>query len=247
MPKLAKLTTFFTAWSFSRLQDYRKCPAFAAYKHLYKMKEPGNSAMQRGSQIDQIAKDYALGRIKDSKILVPDPSKPKVKVDPLATFKAEFAKLRKMKKGAVEADPDWTFTSDWGRTKFNDWAGAWCRMKVDFTWKEILKKVTRLMVIDVKSGKQRDANSEQLKLYALGGLLVDPTADEVGTQLWYTDAGIADPKKPLIYMRSQLPELQEYWLGEVRPMLADKRFAPKPGQHCGYCFYRKANGGPCKY
>ena len=54
----------FTSWSFSRYMDWRGCPAKAKYKHLDKLAEPPNAAMERGSMIHKLAEDYTLGVLK---------------------------------------------------------------------------------------------------------------------------------------------------------------------------------------
>lgn len=229
MPTLAKLTKYFTSWSFSRLQDWRKCPFFAACKHLRKIKEPGNDAMARGSAIDTLAKQWAS-------------SAPAVKAIPaeLKLFRKEFTEVRKHKD--MQADPDWSFTRSWGQTTWNNWAECWLRVKVDLTY--LTNQLRRLVVIDYKTGQIKESHDEQLKLYAPAGMLIHPTVEEVETKLWYLDHGVETVK---IYKKSELKGLIAYWEQETKPMLADRRFSTRPGDYCRWCFYRKSNGGPCKY
>jgi len=222
------MTQKITAWSFSRLQDYRKCPQFAKYKHVDKLKEPGNKAMDRGSMIGKAAEDFILGRIK---VCIPE----------LKEFEAEFLELRKRKASVEE---QWAFDKDWGEV---DWFApdAWLRVKTDIYSFNL--KANTLLVVDNKTGKIREEHLEQLKLYALGGFLKFPTVEFVDVRLWYLDHGVEVPAEPKVYSRAELPALKAYWLKETKPMLADVRFSPKPSSNCRYCFFSKAKNGPCEY
>lgn len=217
-----------TAWSFSRLNDYRSCPRKAKYKHVDKLKEPGNLAMSRGSAIDQQESDYISGKLK---VCPPD----------LLSFKAEFDELRKRKAVCQE---QWAFTREWQETGWFD-DDAWLRIKTDVY--TLNPKTNTLLVVDNKTGKPRDYHREQVKLYGLGGLLKFPTVDVVDARLWYTDQGLELPEEPELYERKDLKTLIAYWEKETKAMLADKRFAPKPSNDCRYCHFRKANGGPCEF
>src|SRR5438067_215956 len=88
-----------TSWSFSRFSDYSTdlggCPAKFKYKHLLKLAEPPNAAMQRGSDIHKEAEDFTKGKL------------PKLPPN-LQLFKDEFAQLKKQKVKFVEEQ--WAFT-----------------------------------------------------------------------------------------------------------------------------------------
>ncbi len=219
-----------TAWSFSRLQDWRECPRRAKFKYIEKLKEPGSKAMDRGSAIDKMADEFS----KKAAAKLPCPPE-------LASFEEEFRELQKRN---VVTQEQWSFTKSWALTGWFD-ADAWCRAKTDIY---LLSKADNILtVIDVKTGKIREAHEEQVKLYAVCGLARMPTCDAVDVRLWYVDQGVEHPVEEVIYARSQERELQEYWNDQAAPMLADKRFAPKPGRACTYCHFRKNNGGPCEF
>jgi RecB family exonuclease len=228
MKPLPKPVGQITAWSFSRLQDYRKCPQFAKCKHVDKLREPGNSAMDRGSAIDKMAEDFILGK---TKVAQPE----------IQAFEAEFKELRKRK--AVCQD-QWAFNANWQETGWFD-KDAWLRIKTDVF--SLNLKTNVVLVVDNKTGKVREEHEEQVGLYALGALLKFPTADAVDARIWYLDHGIEIPAEPTIYTQGDIPRLKTYWLKQVKPMLNDTRFAPKPSSNCKYCHFRKDNGGPCKY
>lgn len=228
--QLPKLTRFFTAWSFSRLKQWRQCPAQAAYKHLHRLPEPDSEATARGTMIHNLAAQAVTGK------------HPLGQLPPeLALFKPEF-KLLRAAKALVEAD--WTFTAQWAQTRWDDWKNAWVRMKVDAHFVE--PKAHVVHVRDHKTGKNRYAESdfEQGKLYATGGLLAYPHAKRVDVRFLYLDHGETEGDE---YPRKALPALLKYWEGEAKPMLADRRFAPRPGRYCTYCPYSVSKGGPCKY
>src|SRR5512133_3862286 len=95
-----------TSWSFSRYSDYKRCPAFAKYKHLDKLPEAPSTAMARGSEIHGLAEQYSLGKLK----ALPNA---------LSGFKDEFAAIKKIKAKIVEQQ--WAFTADWQPTEWNNW------------------------------------------------------------------------------------------------------------------------------
>lgn len=212
-----------TAWSFSRWKDYEKCPRFAKYKHVEKLKTPGSAAMDRGGAIDKSIERY----LKEPLSTLPSECN---------SFKKEFSALKKLKPLCQQ---DWAFDSSWIKC---DWFGAaaWLRVKMDAA--KLVKKVAK--VIDFKTGKQYDDHRLQLELYALAAFLVFPAAEVVESNLWYTDLGKEDP---VTFKRGQLHTLQEAWLNRIATMMKDKRFAPRPGNHCSYCPFSNGKGGPCEY
>lgn len=212
-----------TAWSFSRWKDYEQCPRKAKRKHIDKIKEPPNKAMERGSAIHKLAEDYLKGL--------------RVQLPPeLDRFKKDFAKLKKLKP-VVEAD--WAFDTAW---KGVDWYAkdAWCRIKTDAA---VLVK-TVAQIIDHKTGKEKDDHKDQMSLYGIAGFLKFPKALIVKAKLWYLDQGVEAEHE---FNRAQLPALQESWQKKTHNMLIDTRFAPKPGYHCKWCFDSKDNGGTCEF
>jgi CRISPR/Cas system-associated exonuclease Cas4 (RecB family) len=216
-----------TAWSFSRLQDYRKCPRFAYYKHCLKLKEPGNDAMARGTRIDDMVSGYIAGR---EKKLPPEGQ----------AFAAEFAELRKRKATVQE---QWAFNAQWDPV---DWfaSNAWLRIKTDVY---SVDKDGVMLLVDNKTGKERHEHDEQLSLYAMGALARRPELKAVDVRIWYLDSGLEKPDKEKLHTHKELPGLKKYWLGEIKQMLNDKRFPERPSAACNWCHFRKSNNGPCKY
>lgn len=225
-----------TAWSFSRYSDYKTCPAKAYYKHVKKLKEPPNKAMQRGSAIHKLAEDYALGDL------------PRLPVE-LMQFSSEFTRLKNQKLKHIEEQ--WAFATDWTETGWFD-ADAWCRIKLDAAY--INTKHDVLVVIDHKTGSMREERKadymEQLELYALAGLLKFPNIAAVSPRLWYIDHGAVYPdpaEEELEFTHDDTGRLIKLWAARTSKMLTDTKFAPTPNHTCQWCHFRKANGGPCKF
>lgn len=235
-PKLRPLT----AWSFSRYSDWLTCRAFFMYKHLMGLKEPGNAAMQRGTDIHKLGEDFLNKKLKK---LPPE----------LQLFPEEFKQVKAEKIKTVEAT--WVWTQDWKEeTTFNDWARAWVRVKVDVCYVNIGANVS--VPIDLKTGRMREDKQasylQQLELYALAALLKYPDTKGTSPRLWYLDAGVIYPdggkdQPELLYTQDDVPKLKKIWAARIKPMFAAKAFPPDPSAACQWCHFRKSNGGPCKF
>lgn len=159
--------------------------------------------------------------------------------DELKQFKEKFMELKKAK---PTCEQEWAFDTAWRRT---DWFAkeAWCRVKMDAAYE--LRKIRTAVGIDHKTGRYKEGTyGEQMELYLLALLLIYPEADTVICKLWFLDSGDEEVYEA---KRADLTELKEMWLKRTKPMLNDKRFAPKPGNHCRWCPFSKAKGGKCKF
>ena len=210
------------------MQDWRGCPRKAKYKHVDKIREPSNQAMERGSMVGKAAEDFIMGRTKKC---IPE----------LKAFEEEFKELRKRK---ATCEDQWAYDKDWNEVEWFA-KNAFLRIKTDIY--SLNLATNTLLCVDNKTGKVREEHLEQLDLYALGSFLKFPTVEHVDVRLWYLDQNKEVPEEPKIYNRSEVPKLKAYWMKQVKPMLADTRFAPKPSSNCRYCFFSKAKGGQCEY
>jgi CRISPR/Cas system-associated exonuclease Cas4 (RecB family) len=215
------------AWSYSRLSTYTDCPRKAKYKFLDKLEEPGSSALERGSAIHKLAEEYANGRLKTL------PAE-------LKAFKAEFEYVKKV---LPVTEQQWAFDKDWVES---DWfaKNTWARMVVDLYYTEP-KDDSKLVIIDHKTGKINPAHKEQLGLYALGGMCKDEKIQKVEVKLWYLDHG--EEVAEMFVRSADFTGLKAHWNKAVKPMMSDKKFAPRPGNACKWCHFKKNNGGPCEY
>lgn len=205
----------------------------AKFKHVDKIKEPGNAAMDRGNAIDKLAEKYSTGQLNECP---PE----------LELFADDFTELRKIRK-LLHAQKDLALDRNWKPTGWFD-SNAWLRIKMDLFY-DILKKSTR-KIIDYKTGKIREEHKDQLELYAVGGLAyAAPSIQTFETELWYLDhQKIVEDT----FTREQAEALKPKWEKRVRAMLSDHVFAPKPGNNCRWCFFGQAGkekGGPglCKF
>lgn len=211
-----------TAWSYSRFNDYEKCPLLCKLKHVDKRKEPENEAMTRGSAVHGMVEQFLTKKVKTL------PAN-------LGKFKGQFMPMRRAK---VLCEQEWAFNSKWERVSwFAD--DAWLRMKVDIHF----VKGDTVTIIDIKTGKTHPEHELQRSLYALGAFLIYPEA-QVVVQHWYLDSG---EKATTTFGAGEFKSLQKDWLKRTKAMLADTRFAPRPGNYCRWCHFRKDNGGPCVY
>lgn len=230
----------FTSWSFSRLSDWRKCPRRAKYKHLDKLPEPKNDAMQRGTDIHKLAEDYVLGK------------KARLPAE-LKLLDAEFKSLKdqhKKKKLPVIVEDMWAFDAGWRECAWDDWNNCRVRIKTDVTH---YRDETTVVITDWKTGKYREDSAaeydEQLSLYLVGALIKFPQAKLITSRLGYIDIGMMYPDEDEATHATQkdLPKLIKQWDRAVKPMLADKSFKPKPSNECRWCPFSRAKGGPCDY
>lgn len=222
-----------TSWSFSRYNEYQNCPKKAYFKFVLKMKEPGSLAMDRGSAIHKQAENYLRsgGRIpKELKLIATE--------------------LKELKRLKALPEADFTFKKDWSATRWDDWTGAWCRIKADAVVPPLADdEVPAVKVVDFKTGRLKEGASEytvQLELYSLAGLLTFPTAEIAQTALIFIDHGKVVPMEEAAERRD-LKKLQKKWEIMVRPMLNDTTFKEKPGAACQWCHFSKAKNGPCKF
>lgn len=246
----------FTAWSFSRWNDWMQCPYKARLKYLDKLitpemakrtadvaagrVEPG--PMERGETIAKEAERF----LKAKRGPVP------MSLMPVAsTYRA----LREH--GNLSVEQSWGFTKEWKPCSPTDWNRCWLRVKIDVSYTEQTKLgrgqyEDTLHIKDNKSGKYNDRKVEeyeqQLELYGVAGLTLMPTVTKVTAQLIYSDIGLLYPEdKPMVFTPKQLDKLQSTWNKRVAPMFNDKRFAPRPGFYCKWCDFSKTKGGPCRY
>lgn len=235
-----------TSWSFSRYSTYKQCPLKAKFNFIDKINEPPNAAMERGTQIHNLAEDFVKGKI------------PKLPPE-LKLFDKDFKALKTMFKKVSQSmvvEDTWAFTKDWEETAWNNWTACYVRIKLDCAHHE---NDDTLIVTDWKTGKFRVEKNEeyveQLELYALAALLLHPHLKAVKPRLGYLDQGIYYPRAEdaeLVFTRDDIPKLQKLWNKRVKPMMNDTIFAPRPNNNCHWCWYgqsKKAAGGPglCKY
>jgi hypothetical protein len=252
--KIIKWSGLVKSWSFSRLSDFEQCPAKFKYKHIDKLKEPGNAAMQRGNDVHLYAEAYVSAKVpplgwQDKEPRPAGTTKFLGMIakgflpDELQNFKEEFLAIRE---AGYESEVSWNFNKDWEPLFQNGWSPAiWLIIKCD-THKI---RGTHATFIDYKTGKKyADKHAKTLDLYALATMLRHPEVETVMAALWYLD--IKDPNENELienYTRADLPRLMKYFNLVSEPLFTTTNFVPQVNSLCRFCHFRKENGGPCKY
>jgi hypothetical protein len=222
------------AWSYSRWSDYKTCPFKFKMKYIMKAPTAGSPAMDRGNAVHKMGEDY----IKSG----PKGRAPKVPPE-YVHFKDELAHLRGI--GAM-AELPWGFKRDWSWTGRPNWfgEGVWFRMKADAA---ASYDDNTGLVADWKTGRKYSEHEEQGRIFGAVSLMRFPEWTEVDVRFWYTDQKPGDNEEQWIYTRKDGELIRAEWEKKVRPMFADKRFAPTPNDKCKWCDFAKDKGGPCKF
>lgn len=230
----------FESWSYSRLTEWEKCPFKAAQKHLFKREEPESDKGAEGTAAHKDAELYATGQVK-------------VCPKSLERFCAEFDDLRKIKRSLL-TEYELALSNTWKQTTWFQTMGKpapWVRIKMDLTYVHSAgtgKKAKPIReIVDYKNGVIRKEDEDQLELYGIGGLSMEPFVDVVRASLWYLKEGVIVPETGKLFTRAELPGMLKRWGKRAAPMLADTAFVPKPGNHCRWCHLPKAKGGPCPF
>lgn len=213
-----------TAWSFSRLELWERCPFAFKCKHIDKLPDPGSPAMARGNSIHKEAALFLNGT---TSTLAPE----------LMKFADEMRELKTLK---PFVEQQWALSSRWRKTGWFDKL-AWCRVILDAG---VVYDDGTADVIDHKTGKKYGENVDQMNLFATATFAWFPTVEHVTTRLWYLDADDEDIAE---YDRDQFEDLKAEWEDRVAPMFNDTIFAPRPNEKCRWCAYAKSKGGPCKF
>lgn len=228
---MPKINGQIKAWSFSRWWDYFTCPQKAGFKHVMMIKEPGSSAMSRGSDIGRLGEDFLNKKLKTSPAEFNDFRKP----------------LQELRTQKAVPEGEWAFDKLW---KPVDWfaKNAWVRIKID-SHSFLNSRQDESKIVDFKTGKPKDHHQLQLGLYSMGDFYRHEKVKKNHTALWYLDHPKTKDTNPLeeTYERKELPLLVKAWTKRITPMLNDTEFKPKPGMHCRFCHFRASNGGPCRH
>jgi hypothetical protein len=240
----------FKSWSFSRLNDWEVCPLRARKKYLEKFEEPEGPAFTRGKKIE----------VEINKYLFTQKSKVMKCPDSGARFIDELNALRSISKSVI-CNKDLAFDRDWKPCPWDAWDRAWVRIRMDLLWasspedpfvlpRKVKQAVAR--VVDLKTGKIYEDKIDQVDLYKLCALLIEPgllpTVVAATSQLWYLDEGETRPDGSWSsLLPADVEKAKRYWEKRVRPMLLDEAFLPRPSNRCRWCPHAKEKGGPCPY
>lgn len=230
-----------TSWSYSRYNDYSRCPKYFFEKHVKKNPRTKESspAMRRGIEIHKKGELYLLT--------------PKAKLPPeYVHFKTEMAQLKTLD---PLVEQQWGFTKDWqaidgGPRDPNGWfhATTFLRIVTDAT---VVYDDNTADIIDFKTGKMYGTNQDQMDLFSAGPFMRYPKLEGVTTRLWYLD--VADPQGTGAnevtqeFTRRDFERIKKEWDKRIRPMFMDKKFPPKANDKCRWCPLGQSKGGDCKF
>jgi CRISPR/Cas system-associated exonuclease Cas4 (RecB family) len=209
-------------WSYSRLGDYEKCARLYKYRHIDRLPEPKGEALSRGIAIHEEVEQYLFGK-------APLPSK-------FDAFKAYIEEV-KNKPGLI-VEELWGLTREWVACAPKS-PLVWWRGKLDAYWRD---GVTSASVVDWKTGRVYDSNTDQMKMYAAAVMSREPEVEEVAVSLVYFDQ---KEEHTEVYYRDRLDYVRGQFTSRAGRMEEDKTFDPKPGPACRWCAFRKSKGGPC--
>lgn len=225
-----------TAWSYSRLSTYQKCPRQARYKFVDKLPEPEHEALVRG----KTAHSLMAKLITDGEAAC--------KLEPGEQELIELARphrdlLASLHERGAQAEQQVAFRQDWSPT---DWFSrdAWLRVIFDAVLLD--EANARVTVYEHKTGKRHADHEHQKSLYAVSAAALAPWADQIDVAFIYLDSPPASSIMLAPYDRPSANAFRPIWEERARPMLTDTEFRPKPGAHCRWCPFSKTKGGPCE-
>jgi len=234
-----KTAKMFTSWSYSRYRDWRACPLAAKLKHLDKIPEEPSAAMLRGIDVGTRLEKY----LKREVATLPEECSP---------LEDRYVELRNLR---PQVEQMWGLDRDWSPVPWNDWNACWLRVKMDVVYMDPKSRI--VYPLDNKTGKYKerdvDVYLEQLDIYVAASASYFPTGKTFAPRLLYSDIGMEFPSlddegtPTLIYTRAEALSAQQRWNHNVKGLLSDTQFQPRPGRQCAYCSFRKEKGGPCAY
>lgn len=213
------------AWSYSAYAMYEQCPAKYKYEKIDKLPSPKSAAMERGNRVHKTLETFLM--------------RPDIKEPPreAGDFSTELVDLKNMQ---PFVEQKWGFKKDWGSTTFFS-KDVWLRSILDAG---VIYPDNTATIIDFKTGKLYETNEDQVELFSLTVMARYPQIKSVDTRLWYVDSGDEVARE---YNSSQKASLKKKWEKKVYPLFNDVKFPPKPNRFCGWCHFRRDNGGPCKF
>jgi RecB family exonuclease len=231
-----------SAWSFSRLEVFERCPMRAALKFVKKTEEANDpkrdDALQRGRDVHDKAELYVRGELTDL---------PKE----LKKFEKNFEKHR----DGYMANPEkyileeqWAFDKDWQPCDWYD-ENVWVRMILDRgVWHDDEK--TALEICDYKTGKKEGnevKHGAQGQLFVVGCFMKYPTLQVARCVFEYLDHG--KTSLPKVYTREQAMKFLASFERRGKAMTEAVTFPPKPNRiNCAWCPYGPSRGnGACEY
>lgn len=214
-----------TGWSYSAWAASKACGYKFLGQYVLKIKETEvGPALIRGTKMHKFSEDYLKDEI------------PKLPYD-FRPFKQHYKEVKKLDPLVEEF---WGTDENWKPTKWN----SWVVMKMDVAVEPSKDTGNRLIIIDLKTGREYPEHAKQADLYATIGDAKYPKAAGVDVEYWYVDSGDAVTYE---YSERTLISLREYWEEEGAKVLAPQKvYLPTPSEHaCRFCYLRSDKQGDC--
>jgi hypothetical protein len=216
-------------WSYSAWSTMRKCAYQYYCRNIRGMKEPprsDNRALERGIELHKMQEEYLKGNIS----VLPKAFK---------KFATHYKQLKALK---PIVEQWWGVDEHWKPIKW----GSWVVLKMDAAVLPGKKTDNRLIIQDLKSGREYPDHEHQGALYAAIGFAMFPKIDGCDVEFWYIDGGYPVSFE---FSRKQLALERAFWLEEGQELLKphpEKFYKPNPSDdNCKWCFLRSDKGGPC--
>lgn len=222
-----------TAWSYSTLKQFEKCPHSIELAKVHKQPGPvlpADNPMVRGNRVHKNGEDFVQG--------VTEKLGPELKKH----FETDIAELREdYAEGNILVEEDWGFTKEWASTGWMS-KDVWARIKCD-----VVKTmdVNARKIIDYKTGKSfgnEVSHIQQGQLYSIAAFMKYPEIEFVEASFWYVDEG--KKSRPKIYTRKQMIPIINSFTKRANKMTDCVVFIAKPNRsNCKYCDFGPNNGG----
>ena len=220
--------------SFSRLDDYGKCPKMARFKYVDKVPElarEGEDARDRGLRLHKAEEDYLTGIIDDL------PSELEVLREILEPLRTKYQE----QPGSVLVEERWNFNDAWEPVADNDWDNIWLIAKLDIFEFEDESEGT---AYDLKSGKKNGnevKHAIQGQLYAVASFFRFLELERVNVRFLYPDVRETSEQS---FERKDAHRLMGMFNKRIVTMLSDTVFLPRPSKHtCRFCPYKTGKVG----
>lgn len=225
------------ALSYSRIKTHKECPRKAKYKFIDRMKEPGNLAMDRGSEVHKQLEEYIDQKRDVPEILLRAPG-----------VRAFIDVLREIEE--VETEKQYAFDQYWRQT---EWFSPSVYMRVVYDAVLWEPETASVLVVDHKTGKRYADHEDQRKHYAYAAFQLWPDIEEVTPRFLYIDldqvdygtTAVAPP--PVFHRDKDFKWLQDFCEEEARQVREDSIFPTRPTARCNWCHFRRSNQGPCDH
>lgn len=217
-----------TAWSFSAYKTWLQCPLKYKLQNLDKLAKASSPQLERGNAIHVKLAHFIEGK---------DATLPQ-------EVQSEFHQnlygwMRTWPDKLVEQQ--WGFTSAWRQT---GWFAkdTWFRAVLDVG---LFYDDNTVEVIDHKTGKKYDDNTDQMEVFAAAVASKFPgRTAKVTTRLIYIDAFEQEIAE---FTHDDAMKLRAKWTEKAQQMLADREWLPRQNNMCRFCEFGQSKMGICRF